>query len=109
MRVDAECGGSISAILSGREFPGGLTKEQADTVLESASWSANHALKQGLEWLRGSQSVSLGQVSTGQTNPEEPDYFLPFLYKNLVAVGLVKFIHSGNFSEELEDNDPMFT
>lgn len=37
MRVDVECGGSISAILDGKAFPGGLTKNQADTVLESAS------------------------------------------------------------------------
>ena len=37
MRVDVECGGSIRAILDGKPFPGGLTKDQADTVLEAAS------------------------------------------------------------------------
>jgi len=62
MRVDVECGGSISAILDGKAFPGGLTKNQADTVLESASWSANHALKQGLDFLRGSQGNLGGEV-----------------------------------------------
>jgi hypothetical protein len=51
----------------------------------------------------------LGQISTGQTNPEEPDYFLPFLYKKLVGVGLVKFIQAGNISVEQEEDDPMFT
>lgn len=109
MRVDVECGGAISAILDGNPFPGGLTKSQADTVLEAATWSANHAIRQGLEWLRGSQSVSIGQISTGQTNPEEPDYFLPFLYKKLVIAGLVKFVHSGNIAVEEESDDPMFT
>lgn len=109
MRVDVECGNSIRAILDGNKFPGNLTELQADTVLEAASWCANHALRQGLEWLRGSQTVSLGQISTGQTNPEEPDYFLPFLYKKLVGVGLVKFIQAGNISVEEERDDPMFT
>ena len=51
MRVDVECGGSIRAILDGKKFPGNLTELQADTVLEAASWCANHALRQGLEWL----------------------------------------------------------
>ena len=83
-RVDLECGGTIKAILDGKDFPGKLTKDQADTVWESAAWCANHMLKQGLDWLRGSTSVSLGQISAGQTNPEEPDYFPPFLYKKLV-------------------------
>jgi len=109
MRVDVECGGSISAILDGRKFPGNLTQNQADTILEASSWCANHVLKQGLEWLRGSASVNIGQISTGQTNPEEPDYFLPFLYKKLEGAGLVKCIHAGNIGVEREDSDPMFT
>ena len=109
MRVDVECGGSISAILDDKKFPGNLTQNQADTVLEASSWSANHALKQGLEWLRGSTRINIGQISTGQTNPEEPDYFLPFLYKKLVGAGLVKFVLAGNIKEESEDCDPMFT
>ena len=78
-RVDLECGGSISAILDGKKFPGNLTQDQADTVLEAASWCSNHAIKQGqTDFLRGSQSASMGQISIGQTNPEEPDYFPPF-------------------------------
>jgi len=53
-RIDTECGGTISAILDDHPFPGNLTKIQADTVLEAASWCANHALKQGLtDFLRG--------------------------------------------------------
>jgi hypothetical protein len=59
--------------------------------------------------ISGSQTVSLGQISTGQTNPEEPDYFLPFLYKKLVGVGLVKFLQAGNINVEEERDDPMFT
>lgn len=36
-------------------------------------------LATGLDKLiRGSVSISLGQISVGQTNPEEPDYFPPF-------------------------------
>jgi hypothetical protein len=66
-------------------------------------------VRQGLDWLRGSQSVSMGQISTGQTNPEEPDYFLPFLYNKLAGVGLVKFFHTGNISVDEESEDPMFT
>lgn len=106
-RVDLECGGTISSILADKEFPGALTKDQADTVLEAASWCANHAIKQGLtDFLRGSSSVSLGQVSTGQTNPEEPDYFPPFLRNKLVGAGLVKLIHTGNIPEEEDFLDP---
>lgn len=37
MRVDVECGNAIKHILDGKEFPGKLTKDQADTVLEAAS------------------------------------------------------------------------
>ena len=47
MRVDVECGGTISSILDGEEFPGGLTKKQADTVLEAAAWCANQFLRRG--------------------------------------------------------------
>lgn len=49
MRVDLECGRTISAILDGKNFPGALTKDQTDTVLEAASWCANHAIKNGLD------------------------------------------------------------
>ena len=49
----------------------------------------------------------MGQISTGQTNPEEPDYFPPFLRKKLVGVGLAKFIHTGNILEEQGFQDPM--
>jgi len=109
-RVNLESGGSIFNILAGKDFPGALTKDQADTVLEASSWCANHAIKQGqTDFLRGSQSVSMGQISTGQTNPEEPDYFPPFLIKKLVGAGLVKFFTTGNISEERDDTDPMFT
>jgi hypothetical protein len=45
-------------------------------------------IMQGLDWLRGSASVSMGQISTGQTNPEEPDYFPTFLRNKLVGAGL---------------------
>lgn len=36
-----------NAGVDGKEFPGELTKNQADTVLEAASWCANHMMKQG--------------------------------------------------------------
>lgn len=65
-------------------------------------------IRQGLEWLRGSQSISLGQISTAQTNPDEPDYFPPFLRNKLVAVGLIKFIHAGNLPEQQYPLDPMW-
>lgn len=101
-RVDLECGGAISELLNKRPWPGDLTKDQQDAVEESVGWCANHMIKQGLEWLRGSQSVSLGQISTGQTNPEEPDYFLPFLRKKLVSAGLIKFVYANSVPERRE-------
>jgi hypothetical protein len=61
---------------------------QAETVREATAWCANHMIMQGLDWLRGSASVSMGQISTGQTNPEEPDYFPTFLRNKLVGAGL---------------------
>lgn len=98
-RVDLESGGAITQILGKDNFPGKLTKLQSETVKEAVGWCANHMVRQGLEWLRGSQSVSLGAINTGQTNPEEPDYFLPpkaGLRNKLVQVGLLKFIQTAN-------------
>lgn len=105
-RVDLESGGTITAALAEKPFPGDLTQNQAETVKEAAAWCANHMLRQGLDWLRGSTSVSLGQISTGQTNPEEPDYFPLFLLKNLSGAGLVKFFQSSNIEEQREECDP---
>jgi len=105
-RVDLESGNTITKILGDKQFPSGLTKAQIDVVQEAAAWCANHMLKQGLEWLRGSASISLGQISTAQTNPEEPDYFPPFLRKKLVGVGLIQFIYAGNIPLERGDSDP---
>src|SRR5437762_367800 len=48
----------------------------------------------------------MGQISTGQTNPDEPDYFPPFLRNKLVGAGLIQFIHTGNLPEEKDLTDP---
>lgn len=48
----------------------------------------------------------MGQISAGQTNPEEPDYFPPFLYKKLVGVGLIKFFYTGNIETEQDNCEP---
>jgi hypothetical protein len=42
----------------------------------------------------------MGAISTGQTNPDEPDYFPPFLYQKLIQVGLVAHIQTTNLPEE---------
>lgn len=99
-RVDLESGGVILEILGNKPFPGDLTKIQEEAVRESAAWCANHMIRQGLDWLRGSVSISLGSISTGQTNPDEPDYFPPFLKQKLVQAGLINFIHSSNIRTE---------
>lgn len=46
----------------------------------------------------------MGNINVGQTNPDEPDYFPPFLRNKLVQVGLIKFIHTGNVSQD-RNND----
>jgi len=104
-RVDLESGGTILEILADKPFPGDLTKKQEEAVKESAAWCANHMIRQGLDWLRGSTSISLGSISTGQTNPDEPDYFPPFLKQKLVQAGLINFIHSANIRTEKEYED----
>lgn len=98
-RVSIESGHAIKDAL-GDMFPDSLPAQQAESVKEMAAWSANHYLKQGLEWLKGSQSVSLGPITTGQTNPEEPDYLPPFIQKELVSLGLMRNILTSNLKTE---------
>jgi hypothetical protein len=61
-RVDLESGGTITGILAEKPFPGHLTKTQEEAVKEAVAWCANHMIRQGLEWLRGNQAVSLGSL-----------------------------------------------
>jgi hypothetical protein len=103
-RVSKESGHVIRDSLGEKPFPGDLTKKQRESVVEMASWSANHMVKQGLDWIRGSQSVSLGQISTGQTNPEQPDYLPPFIHEELVSVGLMRNIQTSSLEVE-DDSD----
>lgn len=107
-RVNLECDNILDDIIADKGFPHGLTKKQEITVLEAAAWCANHMLKQGQEWLKGSGSISMGQVNLGQTNPDKPDYFLPFLRVKLAQTGLYNKILSSNIAEEKDYQDPMF-
>jgi len=104
-RVNLESGGTISGILDGKEFPHGLTREQENTVKEAVGWCANHMLKQGQEWLRGSYSISMGQMSTSQTNESEPDYFPQWIKAMLVQAGLIKNIQTGSIPTEQSYDD----
>jgi hypothetical protein len=47
----------------------------------------------------------MGQISTEQTNPEEPDYFPPFIRKKLVTAGLIKFVYANSIPEQRESGD----
>lgn len=82
-RVDVECGGIITQTIGDKEFPYGLTKLQANVALEAAAWCANQFLTRGGNWDRGSGSINRGQTSASQSNPDEPDYFPPFLRDKL--------------------------
>ena len=46
----------------------------------------------------------MGQISTGQTNPDEPDYFPPFLRQKLLQVNLIAFFHTSNLKETREED-----
>lgn len=99
-RISLETGHLVRDALGEDGFPGSLTKKQAEAVKETAAWSANHMLKQNLDWVRGSRSISLGQISTGVTHPDEPDYLIPWVVTELVSVGLRSNIIATNLKEE---------
>lgn len=50
-------------------------------------------IMQGLDWLRGSASVSMGQISTGQTNPEDSKLLYSFSESkmNRIWIELIRF------------------
>lgn len=51
-----------------------LEKRQQHLVKQAVVFYTDHFLTYGMDWLRGSSSISLGMASVSQTQPTEPDY-----------------------------------
>lgn len=51
-----------------------IEKRQEMLVKQAVVFYTDHFLTYGMEWLRGSSSISLGMASVSQSQPTEPDY-----------------------------------
>lgn len=54
-----------------------ITPEAQTKVKLAACFLAQYYLTGGYTWLRGSTSISAGQINISQSMPDEPDYLLP--------------------------------